>query len=42
MQRVEIIKLLYRNVDLLILDEPTAVLTPNESQDLFKIIKLEK
>ena len=40
MQRVEIIKLLYRNVDLLILDEPTAVLTPNESQDLFKIIKL--
>jgi general nucleoside transport system ATP-binding protein len=34
-QRVEILKALYRGVDLLILDEPTAVLTPTEAQDLF-------
>ncbi|MDQ3784992.1 MAG: ABC transporter ATP-binding protein [Actinomycetota bacterium] len=34
-QRVEILKALYRGVDLLILDEPTAVLTPSEAQDLF-------
>ncbi len=38
-QRVEIIKLLYREADILILDEPTAVLTPQEVDDLFAIIR---
>lgn len=38
-QRVEILKALYRDIDLLILDEPTAVLTPNESERMFKTIQ---
>jgi simple sugar transport system ATP-binding protein len=38
-QRVEIIKLLYRNADILILDEPTAVLTPQEVQGFFRIVR---
>ncbi len=37
-QRVEILKALYREADCLILDEPTAVLTPPEIEDLFRII----
>ncbi len=38
-QRVEIIKALYKNCDLLVLDEPTAVLTPQETQELFVAIR---
>lgn len=38
-QRVEIVKALYRGVNLLILDEPTAVLTPQETADLFKTLR---
>ncbi len=38
-QRVEIIKVLYREADTLILDEPTAVLTPQEVEELFKVLR---
>jgi simple sugar transport system ATP-binding protein len=38
-QRVEIIKALYRNAELLVLDEPTAVLTPQEVDDLFVTLR---
>jgi simple sugar transport system ATP-binding protein len=37
-QRVEILKALYRGAEVLILDEPTAVLTPQEADDLFRIL----
>jgi len=39
-QRVEILKMLYRGCDTLILDEPTTVLTPQEVKDLFKTLRL--
>ncbi|HKV83623.1 MAG TPA: ABC transporter ATP-binding protein, partial [Ktedonobacterales bacterium] len=38
-QRVEILKVLYRGADILILDEPTGVLTPQETSDLFKVLR---
>jgi len=38
-QRVEILKALYRGADILILDEPTAVLTPQEALELFEILR---
>jgi general nucleoside transport system ATP-binding protein len=38
-QRVEILKALYRGADILILDEPTAVLTPQEAKELFSILR---
>lgn len=41
-QRVEILKTLYRGADILILDEPTSVLTPHEAKELFKAIKALK
>lgn len=39
MQRVEIVKTLYRGADIIILDEPTAVLTPQEAEELFVSIR---
>jgi ABC-type uncharacterized transport system ATPase subunit len=38
-QRVEILKALYRGADILVLDEPTAVLTPQEAKELFAILR---
>lgn len=38
-QRVEILKTLYRGAQILILDEPTAVLTPQETEEFFKILR---
>jgi simple sugar transport system ATP-binding protein len=41
-QKVELLKALYRDADLLILDEPTAVLTPQETEDFFEILRRMK
>lgn len=38
-QRIEILKTLYKGADILILDEPTAVLTPQETEELFSVIR---
>jgi simple sugar transport system ATP-binding protein len=38
-QRVEILKMLYRGADILIMDEPTGVLTPQEADELFRVLK---
>ena len=38
-QRVEILKMLYRGADILIMDEPTAVLTPQETKELFNTLR---
>ncbi|WP_028972576.1 ABC transporter ATP-binding protein [Spirochaeta cellobiosiphila] len=42
LQRVEIVKALMHGADLLILDEPTSVLTPQEAEDLFRILRVMK
>ena len=41
-QTVEIVKVLYRGADILILDEPTAVLTPQETEKLFRVLRKMK
>jgi len=41
-QRVEIVKALYRGANILILDEPTAILTPQESENLFHVLRAMK
>ena len=42
-QKLEILKILYRGAKLIILDEPTAVLTPQETEELFeRLIDLKK
>jgi len=41
-QRIEIVKVLYRNAKILILDEPTGILTPQESKQLFNILRALK
>src|SRR6266566_1015348 len=38
-QRVEILKALYRGAEILVLDQPTAVLTPQEAKELFEILR---
>jgi len=38
-QRVEILKALYRNANILVLDEPTAVLTPQETKEIFTVLR---
>jgi simple sugar transport system ATP-binding protein len=41
-QRVEILKALYRGAEILVLDEPTSVLTPQEAEELFKAVRVMK
>src|SRR5678816_3201462 len=38
-QRVEILKALYREAQILVLDEPTAVLTPQETEEIFAVLR---
>ncbi|HNU24122.1 MAG TPA: ATP-binding cassette domain-containing protein, partial [Mesotoga sp.] len=39
-ERVEILKILFRGAEILVFDEPTAVLTPQETEELFKILRV--